>query len=352
MVLGAGTVVVGAAVPSLVSCGLSPDADLVYRTLVTFGAGCAVELARGLGLPRRRVLDALDELADRNAASLAPAARPETAVWRAHPPATVVPALRHSRARPQARASAAPSRPDRVLPELVSLALGEGLRHLPTRAAARTRMAELVGMTRCEHLAMNPEPAFEPQATQSAAPLDRILLSRGVRMRVLGVHPADLDPLAPHGRRPPEKMPDYRRMPAVPMKLIVVDRTVALFPVDPGDFGRGYLEVAQRPVVDALVSLFERNWDVASTPPAERGLPPLSPREWALVSLLAAGHTDESAARHLQVSSRSVTNILRALMDRLGVQNRFQLGLVLGALYAVRPPYSTAPTTTEGKETR
>jgi DNA-binding CsgD family transcriptional regulator len=345
-----GAVVVGAAVPSLVSCGLSPDADLVYRTLVTFGAGCAVELARGLGLPRRRVLDALDELAAWDAASLAPAARPETAVWRAHPPATVVPSLRHSRARPRARTGAAPMRGDHAPPELASLALGDGLRHLPTRAAARTRMAELVAMTRREHLAMNPEPAFEPQATQSAAPLDRVLLSRGVRMRVLGVQPTDLDPLAPHGRRPPEKMPDYRRMPAVPMKLIVVDRTVALFPVDPGDFGRGYLEVAQRPVVDALVSLFERNWDVASTPPAEPGLPPLSPRERALVALLAAGHTDETAARQIQVSSRSVTNILRVLMDRLGVQNRFQLGLTLGALYAVTPPRGPATTTTEGKE--
>lgn len=350
MVPGQGTVVIGAGVPSLVSCGLSPDADLVYRTLVTFGAGRAAELARGLGLPRRRVLDALDELAACDAASLAPAARPETAVWRAHPPAMVVPALRHSRARRHSRTGGPPIRADRVLPELASLALGEGLCHLPTRAAARHRMAELVTMTRREHLAMNPEPAFEPQATQSAAPLDRVLLSRGVRMRVLGVHPAELDPLAPHGRRPPEKMPDYRRMASVPMKLIVVDRTVALFPVDPGDFGRGYLEVAQRPVVDALVSLFERNWDVASTPPAQPGPPPLSPRERVLVELLAAGHTDESAARQIQVSSRSVTNILRVLMDRLGVQNRFQLGLTLGALYAVRPPHGPAPTTTEGEE--
>ncbi|GAA4473364.1 helix-turn-helix transcriptional regulator [Phytohabitans houttuyneae] len=337
MVPEAGTVVVGAAVPSLVSCGLSPDADLVYRTLVTFGAECAAQLARALGLPRQRVLDALDELSAWDAAYLAPAARPDTAVWRAHPPDTVVPALRHSAARPRARHDAARMSAGSTAPELASLTLGDGLRHLPTREAARSRMAELVTMTRGEHLAMNPEPAFEQQATQAAAPLDRVLLGRGVRMRVLGVHPADLDPLAPHGRRPSEKMPDYRRMPVVPMKLIVVDRTVALFPVDPGDFGRGYLEVAQQPVVDALVSLFERNWDVAS-PPAKPVPPPLSARERALVALLAAGHTDETAARQIRVTSRTVTNTLRALMDRLGVQNRFQLGLALGALYAVTPP--------------
>ncbi|MGI5239076.1 LuxR C-terminal-related transcriptional regulator [Dactylosporangium sp. CA-139066] len=56
----------------------------------------------------------------------------------------------------------------------------------------------------------------------------------------------------------------------------------------------------------------------------------LDGRESALLSLLLAGHTDASAARRLQISPRTVTNILRALMDRAGVNNRFQLGVVLG----------------------
>lgn len=345
---GQAAVVVGAAVPSLVSCGLSPDADLAYRTLVTYGAVPAGELARELGLPRRRVVDALDELAARDAASPRPAVRRETAVWRARPPAEVLPALR--RGRPRARTGAAPAPADRAVPDLLGFPLGDGLRHLPSRAAARCRMAELVATARHEHLAMNTERSFEQEATRSAAPLDRELLSRGVRMRVLGLHPADLDPLVPHGRRPPERMPDYRQTAAVPMKLIVVDRLVALFPVDPHDFGRGYLEVAQQPVVGALVSLFERHWNLAPLPRTWACPTPLSPREERLIALLAAGHTDETAARHLRISSRSVTGILRALMDRLGVQNRFQLGLALGALYAVAP--LPAATTTDSEEIR
>jgi LuxR family transcriptional regulator of spore coat protein len=56
----------------------------------------------------------------------------------------------------------------------------------------------------------------------------------------------------------------------------------------------------------------------------------LSDRERELISLLAQGHTDVSAAEHLGISARSVTNILRSLMNRLGVENRFQLGLALG----------------------
>jgi DNA-binding CsgD family transcriptional regulator len=56
----------------------------------------------------------------------------------------------------------------------------------------------------------------------------------------------------------------------------------------------------------------------------------LDVRERALVALLVAGCTDASAGRRLQVSRRTVSNMLRSLMDRFGVTNRFQLGLALG----------------------
>jgi LuxR family transcriptional regulator of spore coat protein len=74
----------------------------------------------------------------------------------------------------------------------------------------------------------------------------------------------------------------------------------------------------------------------------------LSDRERELIALLAQGHTDNSAAEHLGISARSVTNILRSLMDRLGVENRFQLGLALGFLRKanVQPP----PPAAESKE--
>lgn len=64
----------------------------------------------------------------------------------------------------------------------------------------------------------------------------------------------------------------------------------------------------------------------------------LTTRERELISLLAEGHTDVSAAERLEISPRSVTNILRSLMDRLGVENRFQLGLALGFLRKAHVP--------------
>ena len=68
----------------------------------------------------------------------------------------------------------------------------------------------------------------------------------------------------------------------------------------------------------------------------------LTDRERMLIELLAEGHTDVTAAERLNISSRSVTNILRSLMDRLGVENRFQLGLALGIRRTTSVPVSPA----------
>jgi DNA-binding CsgD family transcriptional regulator len=72
----------------------------------------------------------------------------------------------------------------------------------------------------------------------------------------------------------------------------------------------------------------------------EPGLPriTLSQRERELIALLSEGHTDVAAAERLGISPRSVTNTLRSLMDRLGVDNRFQLGLALGFLRKAQAP--------------
>lgn len=68
--------VIGPPVPSLAHWGRSADADLVYRTLVTFGPGTATDLEREFGMPRRRVAGALDELASIGAACDPPAHLP------------------------------------------------------------------------------------------------------------------------------------------------------------------------------------------------------------------------------------------------------------------------------------
>jgi DNA-binding CsgD family transcriptional regulator len=339
------TLAVGDAVPSLVCYGRSPDADLVYRHLVMFGPGTSAALAHDLGMSGTRVAGALDELAAARAV-LAPVRAEHP--WRAMEPAAVIGGWR----RAMTTGPVPPAAVDRQAIARAAgadpLRLGTGVRYLPSRAATRARLAELVAVARDEHVSMHPDPVFDDSARRAADPMDRELLERGVRMRMLGVQCPDLDHLT-RGR--PVVRPVYRRSGAVPAKLLVVDRRVALFPVSPEDLERGYLEVTQPPVVAALVALFEQHWATAEEP-QECVVPPiaLGPRERLLVALLAAGHTDATAARELRISARSVSTTVRGLMDRVGVSNRFQLGLALGAAHTVDPPGRPGVGPEPGKE--
>ena len=331
--------------PSLVGWGASPDADLVYRRLVTFGRAPTATLARELGLSRRRLNQALDELASLGAAAVRRTASQGGVIWTPRAATEVIASLRANSRRPNGvdagrylRERPAPAAD--ALEQLEQAAeLGDGLRHLGSREMTRTRLAELVAVARHEHLAMNPETIFAAESAQSAVAMDRRLLERGVSMRVLGVQPAHPDPMSQHGRTLADLPPTYRQAPTVPMKLLVVDREIAFFPVTPSDFDRGYLEVSQPPIVAALVAVFEEHWR-ASPAAQEYSMPQiaLDPREQALIGLLAQGHTDATAARELRISTRSVSTTVRTLMDRLCVENRFQLGLALGALHVATPP--------------
>lgn len=339
-------VVSSAPVPSLARWGVSADADLMYRSLLAFGAQPAGRLERDLGMPRHRVAHGLDELASVQAVTARPGPGRRGVVWAPKAPTEVVTSLHQRR-----RASHRVRVPDwqeslrRILPG--SVPLDDGLRHLPSRALTRARLKELIGVVRHEHLAMQPEPAYDPESARSALPMDRTLLSRGVRMRVLGTQSAGGDPLAVHGRQPDEPRPDYRETDDIPMKLIVMDRSVALFPVTPDNLDSGYLEVTQERVVSALARLFEQHWTAAGIVQESimREIS-LTLREQALVRLLAQGHTDATAARELRISPRSVSSTLRHLMDRLGVNNRFQLGLALGTLRVLPPPTESEPPST------
>ncbi|MBB5868370.1 DNA-binding CsgD family transcriptional regulator [Allocatelliglobosispora scoriae] len=336
----------GAPIPSLVRWGRSPDADLVYRAIVTRGAGTAARIADDLGLGRQRVRDALGELQAINAVTLDPQRR-----WHPRPPAEVVADLRRSRSRPFDGQDQHQRHRDllhRLAPDRNTM-LGYGIQHLPTRQAARDRLAALVAIERHEHLAMNIEQSMDVEVAQAALPIHRALHARGIPTRTIGPPPLDGDALRPEIRELGRLRMESRDSLDVPLKLFVIDRRVALFPLVPHDHDRGFLEISQPPLVEALLAQFERHW-AAAIDPEEHRMPStaLTPREQNLVALLAQGHTDASAARELRIGVRSVTKIIRGLMDRLHVENRFQLGLALGILRAAHlPPVRPAHDSTE-----
>jgi DNA-binding CsgD family transcriptional regulator len=340
-----GVLAIGRAVPALVRWGVSVDADLVYRCLLTFGPQTAGEVAAELGLGVRRVRTALDELL---AVDIVKVEREpsgygaDASIWRALPADAVVMTLRRQAFGRAAAATGGDAGPF----ERVALPA----RHLPDRESRRRRIAELAALERFEHLSIQPEQVLGVDELAVGAPLDVAALRRGVRMRTLSPPPADGDRSAQHAIEFSRLGGEYREAARLPQKLMIFDRQVALLAVDPADLDRGTWEIVDRAAVDSLVRLFARHWGNA-VDPSRNGVPAivLTSREKAIVALLAQGSTDAASAQRLGMSTRSLTYALRALMDRLGVDNRFQLGLALGALYVATPPgLSTRADTIDG----
>jgi DNA-binding CsgD family transcriptional regulator len=349
------TVRVGPAIPSLARWGLTSDADLVFRTIAAFGPRSARTLAGELGLARPRVESALAELFECGAAAAATVER-GSLVWSNRPGSEVVERLRARRLRtpdPAAVASRHHATVQMLDNRLTGLGLprrpvlagltADGVRYLPTRPLTRRRLAAAMAAERHDHLVINNEEDVNADITRAAP--GRTRGNAGVSYRILTQPPLDDDAIDPfvqdhdEVRRFTGSPYTFRETRDTPLKMFVCDRRIAFIPADPDDLDRGYLEISQAEVVGALVELFESRWAEAIDPRAH-GVPAivLSVRERDLVDLLAAGHTDVTAAEELRISSRSVTNTLRALMDRLGVDNRFQLGLALGALRVTVPP--------------
>jgi DNA-binding CsgD family transcriptional regulator len=323
-------------VPLLTRWGATPEADLVFRSLAEYGPQGEADLSRSLGLPSRRIRTALDELAEAGAVRRVQLAEGVGQVWLSEPPKTAVDRLRQ-------RQRAAAQDLLRVRRRLATLEdLGEScqpgtaqaamMRPLYGLARARARLAELVGQTRSEHMSMHPEPAFSANVVQAAAPLNRSLMARNLTVLTLGVPARAGDTTAAHTAELVNGGLRYHELPALPTKLQIFDRRTVLLPIDPDESARGMLELFAPSTVQGIVTWFLSWWERSRPPRA--GLAntvQLTPREQAIVALLAAGHTDSSASAKLGLSLRTVGYAIRALMDRYGVENRFQLGLLLGA---------------------
>ena len=324
----------GPATPSLTRWGLSASADLVYRALSTLGDSTPEELAITLELTGRRVHEALEELRTIGACDIDDR---HSSRWRAAAPSAVAAAF-HRRQRQLAMAAHAlrqrMTRPSGLAIDEGDLAaaFGTTIRPLLGSPRIRSRLGELVDAERCEYLAMIPEPAFDQAAVKAAAPLNRALCQRG-RVFSLGVPPAVEDRSGGHTEELITMGMQYREQPVLPTKLFIIDRTTAITPIDPFDLGKGYWEITAPKVVDRLLELYMQHWQQGIAP-QKRWTPPmtLTPRERAVLSLLADGHTDESAAAHLGLSRRTIAYTIADLMERHGARNRFQLGLFLSDL--------------------
>lgn len=125
---------------------------------------------------------------------------------------------------------------------------------------------------------------------------------------------------------------EVRISPAPPAhEAIVIDRRLAVLAAPRSAAGgpRTYSVVQEPDVVAGVRALFETAWETATDLASYRGapFPALDGTERDVLRSLAAGHTDETAARLLGVSLRTYRRRVASLMTVLGARSRFQAGL-------------------------
>ncbi|MET7653532.1 MULTISPECIES: LuxR C-terminal-related transcriptional regulator [unclassified Streptomyces] len=316
----------------LEALGLRPALEAVYRLLLSQPEWGLHQIAEHLGLPEPEVRNVLDELADLH---LLQPSRSEGEFMTVSPEVGLGVLLNRNelelsarqRQLEDARASVAAIvsqfSTHRHAPEVV--------RQLFGLETVRRRLEELAEIARTECLSFFPGGAQKPDVMESSKPLDQMALERGVVLRTLYQDSFRRDPdtfeyvrwLASLGGQ-------TRTVPSLPMLMVIVDREVALVPIDPEDARQGALEVRSRGMVEALHVLFTRFWDSGLSwheqdSPDSDGL---SRRERELLYLLASGHTDEAIGKKLGLSLRTVRRTASGLISRLGARSRFEAGVL------------------------
>jgi DNA-binding CsgD family transcriptional regulator len=171
----------------------------------------------------------------------------------------------------------------------------------------------------------------------SSRGLDLSTLTRGVQMRTVCLESIrNSRPTMEYVEWLVDEGAEVRTVPALPLRLIVADRTTAVVPALADDPRQGALIIRHPGIVAVCVALFEQVW-AGATPAGngevrERVEGDLTEQERELLRLLVMGHADEFAARQLGVSLRTVRRMMSGLMQRMGVKSRFQAGATAVAL--------------------
>ncbi|MFC7403567.1 helix-turn-helix domain-containing protein [Georgenia alba] len=158
---------------------------------------------------------------------------------------------------------------------------------------------------------------------------DGELLDRGVSVRAIYRTSARQDPDAVEFARWFRRHGGLVRTALdVPNRVVIYDREVALFRSDPRAPRQGAIVLNTPGAVMALHSYFDLLWATGEELGAEDSDDDaLKPDERDLLRLMARGDKDESIARTLGISIRTVRRLTNSLSARAEASSRFELGV-------------------------
>lgn len=115
----------------------------------------------------------------------------------------------------------------------------------------------------------------------------------------------------------------------LPHETIVIDDRIAVLAGPPAQGVRNYTVVRSPDVIKGIMSLYWATWESATDlADFRRSRPPaLSDQSRQILRLLAAGLTNETAARRLGLSLRTYRRRVAEIMTLLDADSRFQAGL-------------------------
>ncbi|MFG3347499.1 helix-turn-helix transcriptional regulator [Streptomyces sp. NPDC048018] len=206
----------------------------------------------------------------------------------------------------------------------------DGIERLDGLDEIRDRIRLLVRDVREEVLALAPGGGQQAANMEAARPQDQALLERGVRMRTLYLDSVRNSPATvSYAKWLTEYGGEVRTAPSLPVRLTILDRKIAIVPVDDENSSAGALVLTGTGTLTALSALFDTIWARATplgTTTRERDPNGLNSQEQAALHLLGQGLTDEAVAKRLGVSPRTARRIAADLMELLGARSRFQAG--------------------------
>lgn len=312
---------------------LSPQDQDVYRALLAHPSWTLADIRDHVGKPEREVRASFDRLTKLALLEPSPSGPGFVPV---NPEVGLAPLLQQLEAELDER-KAKLSQDQAIAAALVSeytshrVQTGiDGVERVDGLENVRQRLAELSQQSESDVRAFMTAGALSPSAVEACRPLDEETLARGVAMRTVYLDSVRNDrATVDYATWFTEQGGEARTVPALPMRLILCDRSVAVVPLQHDASGNGALVIRLDSVVAALYELFDLIWDRA-VPLGETLVPETegpSERDLALLKMLELGLTDEGMGRKLGVSVRTVRRLTADLLKRLDAQSRFQAGM-------------------------
>ncbi|MEE1755219.1 LuxR C-terminal-related transcriptional regulator [Streptomyces sp. SP18CS02] len=192
-----------------------------------------------------------------------------------------------------------------------------------------------------ELLTAQPGGGRPPALLAEALPRDLALVRQGVRQRTLYQHSVrSHGPTLAYIERVLAEGAQVRTLDEIFERVIICDRSVAFIPGGP-ERKSAALAIRHPGAIGFLTKIFEHMWERAEpvSIAMEQHRPDLltnSVRR-TMLRMVVTGHTDETIAARLGVSTRTVSTHIRKVSEALGSRSRAELGYLISQRRILEP---------------